>query len=903
MNDNNDSTTPTSLRADTTDNAIKEQQLKMFGNNAGLKQSLNLDNLEEFDKLPYEIHRYSSFSTNYVPENILVDCPSDQSSRWSAHNNNPPQYLTLKLRRPAIVKKIKFGKFEKSHVCNIKKFRIYGGLDEEHMVLLLEGGLRNDHIPETFNLRCVAKDATTSLPILYIKIVPLLSWGPTFNYSIWYIELMGQDDPMYTSGCLKDYNKLREVEIIRLCLKHFRQQGYDTAFKALQEQTHVQLEHPLISELHQCLVVNGDFDKAEKFISDCIEEGLMDDYLNRQDYKHAWRLQHVQGSAQPGNRGGHQLVMDVKKRLIYLFGGWDGFHDLSDLWVFDIKDNCWTQIFEHSEQFNGPTPRSCHKMVFDPVSENIFMLGRYLDNSIRTTEYIKSDFYLYDTRARTWLQICDDTCQVGGPQLMYDHQMCIDVEKRTIYVFGGKVLTPRSVNAASTTSEPEYSGLFSYHIATNTWTQILVDCHHPTASQPDVLSIKSRITHCMVFHNKKRKLYIYGGQRGKEDIHDFITYKVDTQTLEILNRHPNSSGQTNATGNNNASSVSSNSSNSVSAVSNNSNPTNSSDGKNEPSPGYTLRATIDCERNEIYVFSSLSKIKDRRDIHHVDASNSFWVYSLDTHQWSRIYTSRYNSSSPDSTNFDSSRNNLMEPCPRYAHQFVYDDMAKLHYMFGGNPGRSTTPQLRLDDFWILELEKPKRDEILKHCRYLVRKLHYEEMAKADPFKAMHYLRHQIAEVIDHSNPEQLRNFHRLASLLFKCDEDIETEERRLNTLPLGNAIASASSSANEDKSLTEAECSSDMASTTDDEVCAKSEDNTHTADDLSMESCSSSTTSGISDAASSYSAYRKSGGKRSRHSYIQELRARRSFLFNKLVQLMPSNMVQPERNLSDFVII
>lgn len=44
--------------------------------------------------------------------------------------------------------------------------------------------------------------------MLYIKIVPVLSWGPTFNYSIWYVELLGQDDPMYTSVCLKDYNKV-----------------------------------------------------------------------------------------------------------------------------------------------------------------------------------------------------------------------------------------------------------------------------------------------------------------------------------------------------------------------------------------------------------------------------------------------------------------------------------------------------------------------------------------------------------------------------------------------------------------------------------------------------------------------------------------------------------------------
>lgn len=86
--------------------------------------------------------------------------------------------------------------------------------------------------------------------------------------------------------------------------------------------------------------------------------------------------------------------------------------------------------------------------------------------------------------------------------------MCIDSDKRNIYVFGGKILTPRSVSN-TTSNEPEYSGLFSYHIATNTWTQILVDCHHPSAAQADVLSIKSRITHCMVFHTVKNIPTLY----------------------------------------------------------------------------------------------------------------------------------------------------------------------------------------------------------------------------------------------------------------------------------------------------------------------------------------------------------------------------------------------------------
>lgn len=175
-------------------------------------------------------------------------------------------------------------------------------------------------MPEIFHLRCKTEDGSEQLPILFVKIVPLLSWGPTFNFSIWYIELHGQDDPMYTSVSLRNYNmvdikmlngkefhnfvkifsKLREAEIVKLCLKHFRQQGYNAAFNALQEQTQVQLEHTLITDLHNCLVIKGDFENAEKLIIKCVSEGLMDLYLNRQDYKHTWRTQLTQSTTKPG---------------------------------------------------------------------------------------------------------------------------------------------------------------------------------------------------------------------------------------------------------------------------------------------------------------------------------------------------------------------------------------------------------------------------------------------------------------------------------------------------------------------------------------------------------------------------------------------------------------------------
>ena len=46
------------------------------------------------------------------------------------------------------------------------------------------------------------------------------------------------------------------------------------------------------------------------------------------------------------------------------------------------------------------------------------------------------------------------------------------------------------------------------------------------------------------------------------------------------------------------------------------------------------------------------------------------------------------------------------PIPRYAHQFIYDPVHQVHYMFGGNPGNEqlkNQQNMRLDDFWKLRV--------------------------------------------------------------------------------------------------------------------------------------------------------------------------------------------------------
>ena len=48
---------------------------------------------------------------------------------------------------------------------------------------------------------------------------------------------------------------------------------------------------------------------------------------------------------------------------------------------------------------------------------------------------------MYDIPCGRWTLITDDTAGMGGPALIFDHQMCLDPVSRTIYVFGGRELT------------------------------------------------------------------------------------------------------------------------------------------------------------------------------------------------------------------------------------------------------------------------------------------------------------------------------------------------------------------------------------------------------------------------------------------------------------------------------
>lgn len=265
-------------------------------------------------------------------------------------------------------------------------------------------GLKNDSTPEVFELKHKTFE-NEDFPVLYLQVIPLLSYGPSFNFSIWFIELLGLEDDLIVCNTLRGYNEKKEKTTIRLILKHLRQKGHFEAFEALSRETNIQLEDQEITNLYQRLVDTGDFvavekimeklingEKGFKILDNCHEnclpftEGHVSDFIAKQKYKA--KFTEMQSSLErPKPRTQAAYAFDESRQLVYMFGGYDETNELNDFWVFNLNNNEWSPV----ENNNGPSPRSGAKMVFDSVGNQLFIIGR---KTTRGSETLKVIIYL-----------------------------------------------------------------------------------------------------------------------------------------------------------------------------------------------------------------------------------------------------------------------------------------------------------------------------------------------------------------------------------------------------------------------------------------------------------------------------------------------------------------------------
>jgi len=168
---------------------------------------------------------------------------------------------------------------------------------------------------------------------------------------------------------------------------------------------------------------------------------------------------------------------------------------------------------------------------------------------------------------------------VNGPELIYDHQMCLDPVSQTLYVFGGRVVHPDK-------NVSHYSGLFSYNIPTDTWRLLRAD-GTPSPKQDGTTALRSRIGHSMLYDETLRGLVIFAGQMNKDYLSDFYVYDIAAdRVIEVCKDYNKQGG---------------------------------------PEAGFTQRAAISSKEREIYVLSGL--VKDRA-LGVESVKNSLWVFKL-----------------------------------------------------------------------------------------------------------------------------------------------------------------------------------------------------------------------------------------------------------------------------------
>ncbi|KAF7315763.1 Muskelin-N domain-containing protein [Mycena indigotica] len=688
--------------------------------------------------LAYTVAASTPHSGPYRAENILVDNPQEQASRWSG---GPPesglaQWLLLRLESLAVVYTLNSN--PSAHPCNMKDFKVLVGSSEDTLTEVLHSQLKNDANAETFDLRHVNLEGTLT-PCRFLKIMPLSSHGNSFHVSVWHVALKGIKDDVFVEQVRLKYEQSRETSAMRYVLKHLRQHRFLTPYNAILSRCGLQVEHPLVTELHANLVLKGDWAKAEEVLGRISQTDLFDEYRNSNQCRAVWnRLMGTDPNGdRPSERGGHAMCIDPVEDVVYLFGGWNGSTSLDDFWAYDIKADKWRVLSYSTSRErvpNAPNARSCHKMVFDVKTGAIYMLGRLNDADAQAissaTAPVPTDpprpvpgceLYRYHTRgplAEQWEFLSPDPpvdITRGSPPLVYDHQMAMDSEAQVLYMYGGRVIDNDWANT-------KYAGLYSYNVATAQWQLLQNDPKLTTAFSGTI--IPARHGHAMVLDEQTHMLYIFGGRMKDTSHFDMYSYDLTTKsTRQLFSDLQRDYGH---------------------------------------EASFTVRGVIDPKLQEIYVFSGL----DPDDLKIPTTSpNRVFRYNPPPGKWDLIPTVTTSNGVA-----------LEEPVPRFAHQVVYHPTTRTIYLHGGNGGLkagndSATPEeidrdRRLDDFWQMSLTRMSPEEIVRRATMQVRKQQFREMCEdGSHAKALRFLRNNVLPVVDQHDAEENADYRRLMAYL------------------------------------------------------------------------------------------------------------------------------------------
>lgn len=417
------------------------------------------------------------------------------------------------------------------------------------------------------------------------------------------------------------------------------------------------------------------------------------------------------------------------------------------------------------DQGSGQTDEIVMEGTSDQVMKNV-------ENEISSTGYYQNDFFRYtpfsdttstqfllntDGRIGQWECISRDTESNGGPKLIFDHQMVLDSDTRKIYVFGGKVIRPDgrpplpgdsntdgSLNAKTSLSGNQYSGLYEYDLSTRIWNKLINDTNSPGEINEENV-IPSRMGHALILDKKRQSLWILTGERDEHYYSDLWRYHLPTGHSELVTADYSSRNHQNQA-----------------------NPGNSGEDCDlgeqvGPEAGFSQRTTFDEQRDEWHMFCGLCRDRNgsgtgtgtgtkKAEI----MSSEFWRWRIEDGKWTKVVMM-------------ADHEGANAPPPRFAHQMVYDELTNHHYVFGGNPADSEP--IRLGDFWRLSLVQATPEEALRRCLFGIRRQQFIEMCSTtDAVTALTYLQVDLSAVTNHFDELEAKMFRACTSYLLTSNE-------------------------------------------------------------------------------------------------------------------------------------
>ncbi|CAE6449861.1 unnamed protein product [Rhizoctonia solani] len=367
----------------------------------------------------------------------------------------------------------------------------------------------------------------------------------------------------------------------------------------------------------------------------------------------------------------------------------------------------WKRMTPEGDAGKTPVGRGGHQLCLDVERGVIYLFGGW-DGAKNL-----SDFWSYTIATNQWKLVHEDTAAIGGPSARSCHNMVYCHTNRTIYVLGQLNEQPRA-NGVNPQPQPQRADADFFKCSLDatgeggTWT-LLNPSGVEAAGGPPPIS-----DHQMIVDEENSLMYVFGGRMENASYRDggpaysgMYSFNLVTETWTHIFHDP------------------------------------------ARHDGPTA--------NPINIYSRTDPA-------------TFMTYHIDKKLWVR--SESWVGSFKPSTNGDVWEG-LELPRPRSAHQVVYDSANKVFYMFGGNSGEDGIP--RLNDLWSMRLVRPTVKELLRKALLAVRKFRFKLMCDTiPPFEALTYLQTQVSEVVDNNDENEAADLRGLLSYLLSRTSDGDT---------------------------------------------------------------------------------------------------------------------------------